>query len=402
MTIQPVRIGIIGAGDISGVYLNAIAGSPILELGGMASRTPERANAVARRFGAAGMSVEALLDDPTIELVVNLTPGRDHAALNARIIAAGKSVYSEKPFALTLETARQLAAQAAARDVLIGSAPDTFYGAAHQAARRALDQGVIGKPVFGQSFIGLPGLEMFHPNPAQFYQPGGEPPYDIGPYYIAMWVSLLGPVRRVHATGSFGPPERLVRHGPQQGTSFPVEVATTFITSLTFDAAHVALTISLDVAIPTQRPGDIYGTQGIIELADPMFFSGDAGQFTPASGRSAFETQGMPFAAPNRLDHAGRPVADYRGVGLVDMALALRSGQSQRAGADFIVHNVEIMEAMTRSAQSGEAITLESTCERPAPLDAALDAALIANTASPFDLAAEQAARTARLHIPHG
>lgn len=402
MGIEPVRIGVIGAGDISGVYLNAIAGSPVLELGGIATRRPARAETVAERFGVACMSVDALLGDPRIELVVNLTPGRDHAALNARIIEAGKSIYSEKPFALTLEMARQLAAQASAANVLIGSAPDTFYGAAHQAARRALDAGAIGKPVFGQSFIGLPGLEMFHPNPAQFYLPGGEPPYDIGPYYIAMWVSLLGPVRRVHSTGSFGPAERVVRHGPAKGTSFPVEVATTFITSLTFDAAHVALTISLDVAIPTQRPGELYGTQGILELADPMFFSGGAGQFTPATGRSPLATTGMPFAEPNRLDHAGQPVADYRGVGLVDMALALRSGKPHRTGADFIVHNVEIMEAITRSAQSGQAITLESTCDRPAPLDAALDAALIAHTASPFDLAAERAARTARLHIPHG
>ncbi len=399
--IQPVRVGVIGAGDISGVYLNAIAGSPVLELGGVATRTPERADAVARPLGAAGMSVDALLADPAIELVVNLTPGRDHAALNAQIIATGKSVYSEKPFALTLETARQLAEQAAAKNVLIGSAPDTFYGAAHQAARRALDAGVIGQPVFGQSFMGLPGLEMFHPNPAQFYLPGGEPPYDIGPYYIAMWVSLLGPVRRFHATGSFGPAERVVRHGPRKGSSFPVVVATTFLTTLTFDAAHVGLTISLDVALPTQRPGEIYGTHGMLFLANPMFFSGAATQFAPATGHNPLNTADMPFADPNRLDHAGQPVADYRGVGLVDMALALRTGRPHRTGADFVVHTVEIMEAMTRSAQSGATVTLASSCERPALLDPVEDALLIANTASPFDLATEQAARTARLHVGH-
>jgi predicted dehydrogenase len=396
--MQPVKVGVIGAGDISGVYLNAIAGSPMLELAGVASRTPERAAAVAAPFGAAGMSVEALLADPQVELVVDLTPGRDHAALNARIIAAGKSVYSEKPFALTLEDAQQLAGQAATNGVLIGSAPDTFYGAAHQAARRALDVGAIGKPVFGQSFMGLPGLELFHPNPAQFYLPGGEPPYDIGPYYIAMWVSLLGPVRHVHAAAGTGPAERTVRHGPQKGSRFPVEVPTTFLITLTFDAAHVALAISLDVAMPTQRPGDVYGTQGMLALADPIFFSGAPAQFAPASGRSLLDTADMPFAAPNRLDHAGQPVADYRGVGLVDMALALRTGRPHRTGADFVVHTVEIMEAITRSARTGQAIALHSSCARPAPLDAVDDALLIANTASPFDLAVEQ---TARLDVPH-
>lgn len=399
--MQPVKVGVIGAGDISGVYLNAIAGSPMLELAGVASRTPERAAAVAEPFGAAGMSVEALLADPQVELVVDLTPGRDHAALNARIIAAGKSVYSEKPFALTLEDAQQLAGQAAANGVLIGSAPDTFYGAAHQAARRALDAGAIGQPVFGQSFMGLPGLELFHPNPAQFYLPGGEPPYDIGPYYIAMWVSLLGPVRRVHAAAGTGPAERTVRHGPRKGSRFPVEVPTTFLITLTFDAAHVALAISLDVAMPTQRPGDLYGTQGMLALADPIFFSGAPAQFAPASGRSLLDTADMPFAAPNRLDHTGQPVADYRGVGLVNMALALRTGRPHRTGADFVVHTVEIMEAITRSARTGEAIALHSSCARPAPLDAVDDALLIANTASPFDLAVEQAARTARLAVPH-
>lgn len=184
--MQPVRIGLVGAGDISPVYLNAIARSPALDLRAIATRTPQAIAQTAARFGARVATVDELLADDTIELVVNLTPGVAHEAINAAALEAGKHIYSEKPFALSHETARQLADLAESRGLLIGSAPDTFYGSAHQAARRALDTGAIGKPVFGSSFLGLPGLELFHPSPEAFYRPGGEPPFDAGPYYTTM------------------------------------------------------------------------------------------------------------------------------------------------------------------------------------------------------------------------
>ncbi|MCS0630229.1 Gfo/Idh/MocA family oxidoreductase [Telluria mixta] len=385
MSFEPVRVGVIGVGDISGVYLNAISRSPALALRAVAARSMQRAATAGRRHGVPGVTVDALLADDGIEVVVNLTPSDQHETLNRRIVAAGKHLYSEKPFALSSRVATELVQDAGRRNVRIGSAPDTFFGGAHQAARALVDQGAIGTPVFGHAFVGLPGLEHFHPNPAQFYRPGGEPPYDIGPYFITQWINLLGPVRQVFASAGAGAAQRTIRRGPLHGTSFPVDVPTTFNAVLEFDAASVALTLSLDVAAPTLRPGELYGSGGTLALADPIFFSGEPALFQPDQGRTVCAIADRPFSTPNRLNHMGRPVADYRGVGLVDLAIALRHGSAHRTAPDLIVHAVEVMEALVTSGREKRAVPLHTSCARPAPLDRERDALLIDMTPSPFD-----------------
>lgn len=388
MSFEPVRVGVIGVGDISTVYLNAISRSPALELRALASRTPERAAAVGRQHGVPGMTLEELLADDGIELVVNLTPCDQHEHLNRLILEAGKHLYSEKPFTLSARAATELALLAERKGVLIGGAPDTFYGSAQQAARSLVDQGAIGKPVFGLSFVGLPGLEHFHPNPAQFYRPGGEPPYDVGPYFITQWINLLGPVRQVFASAGAGVSERTVRRGPLQGTQFPVHVPTTFNTVLEFDNASVGLALSLDVAVPTIRPGELFGSGGTLTLADPIFFSGEPILFQPQAGRTTLGAADRPFSTPNRLNHAGQPVADYRGAGLVDLAIAIRQGTAHRTSPELLIHAVEVMEAMVGAGREGKALALRSSCARPAPIDPVRDALLIEMTPSPFDAAA--------------
>ncbi|NML92858.1 Gfo/Idh/MocA family protein [Novosphingobium olei] len=385
MAMEAVRTAVIGLGDISGVYLHAISRSPAVDLCRVASRSSARAQHVGAQFDAEPSDVASVLADPSIEMVVNLTPAIAHDDLNEAIISAGKHLYSEKPFALSKAVASGLAASAARKGVLVGSAPDTLYGSVHQAARRAVDQGAIGREVFGMSFIGLPGLEMFHPNPSAFYRPGGEPPFDVGPYYIAMWINLLGPVRRVHATSASGQDMREVRRGPLAGTRFAVQVDTTFNAILEFETASVSLVLSLDVVTPTLRPGELFGSVGSLALADPMFFSGSASLTIAGSAPQPLDTTGLPFAEPNRRNHLGVPVADYRGVGLIDLALAIRTGRANRKTADFIVHSVEVMEAIAIAARTRHAVDLTTTCARPEPLDPVDDAALIALTASPFD-----------------
>lgn len=386
MSVEPVRVGLIGAGDISPVYLNAMSRSSLIDLRKIATRHPERVAERAAVIGAESSSVEDLLSDTSIELIVNLTPGIAHAELNAAAIESGKHVYSEKPFALSCRDAQKLAAQADRKAVLIGSAPDTFYGSAHQAARRALDTGAIGRPVFGMSFLGLPGLEMFHPNPAAFYQPGGEPPFDAGPYYIVNWMHLLGPVRAVYSSSGAGQSERSIKRGPNAGTAFLVEVNTTFNTILEFENASVSFVISLDVVTPTQRPGELYGASGALILSDPMFFSGDVTLVRSMTERQALDLSDLAFSQPNSRNHVGQPVADYRGVGLTDLALAVRTGRAHRTAPNFIVHAVEVMEAIAISAREKRVVKLTTTCDRPALLDPETDADLIALTPSPFDL----------------
>lgn len=383
--IEPVRVGLIGVGDISRVYLNTLARSPLVDLRAMATRHPGALATDAAARGAVACDVASLLADSAIELVVNLTPGKVHAEINGAILAAGKHVYSEKPFALSVTEAQRLADEADRRGLLIGSAPDTFYGSGQQAARRALDDGAIGKPVVGMSFLGLPGLEMFHPNPAAFYQPGGEPPFDVGPYYFIMWMHLLGPVRQVFASSAAGKAERTIMRGPAAGTSFAVEVDTTFNVILEFDQASVNLVISLDVVVPSSRPGELYGSDGALFLPDPLFFSGDPTLVRTGGERVTLPTGDLPFSKPNSRSHVGQPVADYRGVGMIDTCLAVRTGRPHRTASDFIVHGVEVMEAIARSARERAPVALSTSFVPPASIDPVDDAALIALMPSPFD-----------------
>jgi predicted dehydrogenase len=385
MTFEPVGIGVVGIGDISTVYLEAIDRSPALKLVCVASRTAEKAEAAAIRFGARATSVDALLADNAVELVVDLTPAAEHDRLNLRIIEAGKHLYSEKPFSLSRDAAQKLAEAAARKGVAIGTAPDTFFGAAHQAARRLLDEGAIGKPVLGLSFVGLPGIEYFHPNPGAFYRAGGEPPFDVGPYYITQWINLLGSVRRVFASAGAGHAEREIRRGSFSGTRFAVEVASTFNTILEFDQASVSLLMSLDVLDLAPRPNELFGSAGSLTLAEPLFFGGTPILFQPGKGHQPIETNSGPFGRPNRLDHAHRPAADYRGVGLIDLAIGIREGRPHRTGPDLILHAVEVMEAIVRSGEEKRAIEITSSCNRPAPIDEETDALLIALCRSPFD-----------------
>lgn len=382
---EPLRVGVIGAGDISTVYLNAIDRSPALRLLAIAARTEESARRRAADYGVTGQSLDALLADDRLELLVNLAPGRDHDAINARVIAAGKHLYTEKPFALSFQVADRLCKMAQDSGVRIASAPDTLLGGGHQKARQMIDAGLIGQPVFGVSMVGHAGVEYYHPNPAAFYQPGAEPPYDIGPYYVTQWVHLLGPVRQVHAASAVGPDRRQIRVGPQAGAHFPVESDTSFLATLTFDQAVVSLIMSLDMADRSLQQNHCYGTAGCLQLPDPNFFGGEPALLPERRVEAPAPVETLPFGRPNHAGHFGDRVADYRGVGLVDLAIALRDGRPHRMDAGLILHVTEILEAIMTSARIGAAMRLTTDCSRPAPIDTQKDAALVAMMQSPWD-----------------
>lgn len=369
-----LRVGVIGAGDISDVYLNAIDRSPALKLQAIATRSVESAWEKANARGVAAVSVDAILSDPAVELVVNLAPGSAHDALNMAIIESGKHLYTEKPFSLSFANAQKMMMRADIQGLRAGSAPDTFLGAGHQAARTivdrgSLDMGSLGQPVIGLSTVGHAGTEYFHPNPAPFYQPGAEPPFDIGPYYLVQWINLLGPVRRVYASARRGLAERQIRRGPQAGTNFPVDIATSYAATLSFDAATVTLVMSLDMAERPAHQNHLYCTEGSIILPDPNFFGGEPIVCRHGADRQTVSIADRPFGANNRAGHTGVAVADYRGVGLVDLAIAIRTGRPHRANGALALHLCEVMEAIMSSSHSGEAVAVSSDCDRPSALD---------------------------------
>lgn len=352
-----VGIGIIGCGNISSAYLKAVAGFPILDIKAIADIDPAAAEARAAEFDVSATSIDSLLGDPAIEIVVNLTVPLAHVAVGKQAIAAGKHVHSEKPLGVTTTEARELLQAADAGGLRVGCAPDTFLGGAHQTCRKLIDGGAIGTPLAGTAFFMCPGHERWHPNPGFYYLRGGGPMLDMGPYYITDLVNLLGPVRRVTGIASRARAERLITSEPLNGTIVPVEVATHVAGTMEFvSGAVVTMVMSFDVAKHRHQPIELYGSSAALSVPDPNHFGGDIEIAAAGEEWQAVATEHI-YADGN-----------YRGIGVADMAHAIRSGRPHRASGALAYHVLEVMEAFQRSSDEDAQITIESRPERPAPL----------------------------------
>lgn len=359
-------IGIIGCGVISGAYLKGASRSRLIRVKSVADLRPEAAQAAAAEWGCEAVSVDALLADPDIEIVINLTIPAAHGPIGLRILEAGKHLYSEKPLVARFAEAQALLDAAATRGLRVGGAPDTFLGGAHQACRRAVDEGRIGRPVAGSACFASHGMERWHPNPEFFFKPGAGPVLDIGPYYVTQLVNLLGPVERVSSETTRGFETRLVQSEERRGQVIQVEVPTTVNGVLLFACgASVSITASWDTWKHRRPPIEIHGTEGSMLVPDPNFFGGlpevayEDGDWQPLA------IEAHPFSKPTRLSRAGVPVADYRIVGLLDMAAALHTGRLHRANGALALHVLEVLDALERSGSEGRHIRMGSRCERP-------------------------------------
>jgi predicted dehydrogenase len=258
---------------------------------------------------------------------------------------------------------------AAGRGVRVGCAPDTFMGAAHQACRRAIDAGRIGRPIAGAAAVLSHGMEHWHPNPEFFFKRGGGPIHDIGPYYVTQLVNLLGPVARVAAQASTGSPTRTVTSELRRGQVIEVEVPTTVNGVLSFaSGANVSLSASWDVWKHRRLPFEIYGTEGGMLAPDPNFFAGEPQLAERDFDWQAVDISAHPFRIPTRTLRSGAKVADYRIIGLLDMAAALRQGRTHRANGDLALHVLEVLDAFERSSVEGRHVMIETPCERPEPV----------------------------------
>jgi predicted dehydrogenase len=359
--LKRVGVGIIGCGNISPAYLKAAKGFSILRIVALADANPAAAEARAQEFGLEARSIDALLADPAVEIVLNLTVPNAHVEVGLRAIAAGKHLHSEKPLGVNVAEARKLIAAAEAKGVRVGCAPDTFLGGAHQTARKLIDEGAIGRPIGGTAFFMCPGHESWHPNPAFYYLTGGGPMLDMGPYYITDLVNLLGPVARVSGMATRLRAERLIASAPLAGTRIPVEVATHVTGTLLFvSGAVVTVAMSFDAPKHKHTPIEIYGEKASLLVPDPNFFGGEIELAEPRQEWRAVQTE-HGFADGN-----------YRSIGVADMAHAIRSERPHRASGALAFHVLEVMEAFQRSSDSGAFVTIESRPERPAALPVAL------------------------------
>ena len=362
MSSEPARIGIIGCGNISGIYCKAGERFEALHLVACADLVPERARQQAAEFDIPkACSPDELLADPDIEIVVNLTPPGAHAQVAMQAIRAGKCVYNEKPLAITRKDGRDLLQAAEEKGVLIGGAPDTFMGAGGQTCRELIDQGAIGRPVGATAFMLGRGHETWHPDPEFFYKPGGGPMFDMGPYYLTALVNLIGPVRRVTGSAQISYPERTITSEPKRGQKIEVEVPTHVVGVMDFQQGAVGTIItSFDVHSAPMPRLQVFGSTGTINVPDPNTFGGPVELWRQETG----EWEEVEL---------GRPYADNsRGLGVADMARALRAGRPYRANDRLTFHVLDLMCAFHDASDRGEHVVLESTCERPAPLPADL------------------------------
>jgi predicted dehydrogenase len=355
--LRKVKMGVIGCGNISGIYLKNCTKFDILEVAACADLDLARAQAKAAEYGIPqALTVAELLADPSIEIVLNLTTPNAHAEIAQAAVQAGKSVYNEKPLTIRREDARSLLAAAQAKGLRVGGAPDTFLGGGLQTCRKLIDDGVIGKPIAATAFMVCHGHEGWHPDPEFYYKVGGGPMFDMGPYYLTALIALMGSVRRVAGMTQITFPERIITSQPKSGTKIVVEVPTHVTGLLNFAGGAVGTIItSFDVWASELPLIEVYGTEGTLSVPDPNSFGGNV-RVRRAGER---EWQAVP------LTHGY--AENSRGLGVADMAYALRAGGSHRASGELAYHVLDIMHAIHDSAQAGQHITLESTCAQPRP-----------------------------------
>jgi predicted dehydrogenase len=376
----PLGIGIIGCGNISAAYFKLAPLFRGLEIRACTDLAPAAAQARATEFGVEAQTMDALLANPAIDVVINLTVPAAHYEVTRTALEAGKHVYSEKPFVLSVDEGLTLKRIADERNLRVGSAPDTFLGGAHQYARKLVDDGAIGTITAGTAFVMSFGMEHWHPNPDFFFLPGAGPVLDVGPYYIADLINLIGPVRRVVAlTNSARQTRTILTEGPRRGEEIPVRTPTNVHALMEFaSGASIMLGASWDVAAHRHRNIELYGTEGALFVPDPNWFGGSVELAQGRDGKVSEVAQwDHPFGVPN--DH--RPSGDYanyRTAGLADMAMAIIEGRESRCSLERALHGVEVMTAILRSGEIGAFVEMQTTCTRPEPLDPSAARALLA------------------------
>jgi predicted dehydrogenase len=362
-------IGVIGCGNISLAYMRNSAPFRSVRLVACADIAPEAASRRAAEYRIRAQSVEELLRNPEVDLILNLTIPTAHFDVTMAALSAGKHVFTEKPLATSAAEGRRLVAEAKSRGLLLGSAPDTFLGAAGRRARRLIDKDAIGRPVTGTAFMMGRGMEHWHPNPQFYYQPGAGPAFDMGPYYLTMLVNLLGPVARVLAMSGRGQEERLITaEGPFKNTTFSVGTPTTLLSLLEFrSGAMINFSASWDVFRHSNHPIELHGTKGSLRLPDPDTFGGTVSLSERGAEWRHFESDGelygaqnWPLAAPDR--------ANYRMLGVADLVAASGTKATPRASGELALHVLEIIEAILASGESGASVRLDSAVQQPALL----------------------------------
>lgn len=349
-----MRVGIIGCGNIAPQYVKGLGMFPDdITLVACADLIAEKATSFAESNNIQAQSIDELLSNDSIDIIVNLTIPAAHSSVSLQVLEAGKHVYIEKPLALNRPDGKKVLDLASEKNLRVGCAPDTFLGAGGQTCRKVIDENRIGNPVAATAFLAVPGHEAWHPNPSFYYTAGGGPMLDMGPYYLTALVNLLGPMKKVAAFTSRSRDERIAQHESIKGQKIPVTIDTHIAGTLEFESGAIATIItSFDVWMHSLPRIEVYGTEGSLSVPDPNRFDGDVTVWKPATR----EWESIELLAG----------AEYlRGAGVADMARSIGANLPHRASGQLAYHVLDAMLAFEESSTQNKFIELQSTIDRP-------------------------------------
>ena len=365
-----MKVGIIGCGNISETYFNCQKIFNNFEIIACADLNNEFAIKSAEQFNVKALSVDDILSNKEIGLIINLTIPSAHKEIIVKSLNAGKHCFSEKPLAMNMEEGLEIQKLSSEKKLYVGCAPDTFLGAAGQNARKLIEEDKIGKVVLGTFNLMSHGMEHWHPNPDFFFKPGAGPVFDVGVYYLTQLINLIGPVKSISSISGTATPERTITSEPRNGEKIVVETPTTLMGSLEFhNNAKIQFFCSWDVWKHKHSTIELYGLEGSMIVPDPNFFSGDILLSKKDQDWQTINNDSMLLGIPNKTDNDGSKIANYRGIGLSDMIDAITNQRQARCSLDLAIHVLEVMEGIIASSELNEVYRLKSKPKQPKFLD---------------------------------
>ena len=365
-----MRVGIIGCGNISETYFECQNLFNNFNVVACADINIEAAKNSAEKYNVKAFSVDDILANDDIDVIINLTIPSAHKEIIMKSLNAGKHCFSEKPLAMNFNEGLKIAELANSKNLYVGCAPDTFLGAAGQKARSLIEDKKIGDVVLGTFNLMSHGMEHWHPNPDFFFKPGAGPVFDVGVYYITQLVNLIGPIKSISSLSGTATPERTITSEPRNGEKIKVETPTTLMGTLEFhNNTKIQFFCSWDVWKHKHSTIELYGLEGSMIVPDPNFFSGDILISHKEEDWQVINNDKMLLGIPNKTDNSGDKIANYRGIGLSDMIDAISHQRQSRCSLDLAVHVLEAMEGIIKSSDERVIYNMKTKPNQPDFLD---------------------------------
>ena len=367
------KVGLIGCGHIAETYFRAHKYFNNFKIIKCADINNHASKKCAKTYGIKALSVNDLLKDSEVEIILNLTIPKAHYIVAKKSLLNNKHVYSEKPMAINTKDGLELLKLARRKKLYIGNAPDTFLGGGNQKAKELVERKIIGKINLGNAIFAFPGVQSYHPNPEPWFaKKEGGPVIDMGPYYLTALVNLLGPAKEVSGSLMKGIKKRTIGIGPRKGKKFKVECPTTYLSTIVFEnGAIIRLTLSFDVIAHNRNHIELYGNKGSLIVPDPNMFGGSAFTCKKIGEKwKEYKTTKMPLGKINIRTQSARanesPTnANYRGVGLAEMAYCIENKKLNRCNGELSYHVLDIIQSTMKASKTGKKQKIKSTCNKP-------------------------------------